>query len=186
MVESLGDNHRGCRNRALLLVGFACALRRSELVALDVDDVVEVAEGLRVTVRRSKSDQEGEGRIIGVPFGSHIETCPVRAWRRWLEMSGISSGPAFRPLHRRDLGTDRLSARSIANIVKRLATRAGIDPCEVSGHSLRAGLATEAAKAGVPERVIAATTGHKGTMMLRRYIRDGSLFRENAAAAVGL
>jgi site-specific recombinase XerD len=186
MVDRLGDDLRGSRNRALVLLGFSAALRRSELVALDVDDIAEVPEGLRVTVRRSKSDQEGEGRVIGVPYGSHLQTCPVRAWRQWLEASGITEGPAFRPLHRGELGKSRLTDRSVANTLKRLAAKAGIAPEEVSGHSLRAGLATEAAKAGVPERVIAATTGHRGTMMLRRYIRDGNLFRENAAARVGL
>src|ERR1019366_6187177 len=114
-------------------------------------------------------------------------TCPVRAWRAWLEVSCITEGAALRPLDRHGrIGTARLSAQAMALVVKRHAARTGLDPDEVSGHSLRAGLATSAAAAGVPERVIAEQTGHKGTAMLRRYIREGSLFRENAAGAVGL
>jgi len=111
----------------------------------------------------------------------------VRAWRAWLEVSGITEGPAFRPVDRHDrISTTRPSAQAVALVLKRHAGRAGLDPGEVAGHSLRAGLATSAAAAGVPERVIAELTGHRGTAMLRRYIREGSLFRENAAGAVGL
>ncbi len=176
-----------CRDRALLLIGYAGALRRSELVGLDVGDVVEGANGLTVTIRRSKTDQEGVGRTVGIPYGRKRPTCPVRAWRTWLIIAGISEGPAFRPVRRSgQVGAARLSSQSIARIVKRHASAAGLDPRQVAAHSLRAGLATSAAAAGVPERVIANTTGHKGTTMLRKYIREGSLFRENAAAAVGL
>jgi len=138
-------------------------------------------------LRRSKTDQEGAGRIIGIPYGSNPVTCPVRAWRGWLEVSGITEGCAFRPVDRHGhIGATRLSGQAVALVLKRHAARAGLDPAEVAGHSLRAGLATSAAAAGVPERVIAEQTGHKGTAMLRRYIREGSLFRENAASAVGL
>lgn len=187
MVAHCGDHPAGYRDRALLLVGFAGALRRSELVALEVDDVTESADGLTLRLRRSKTDQEGAGRLVGVPYGSNPATCPVRAWRRWREVSGIATGPAFRPVDRKGrVGANRLGDGSVAAIVKRHAAAAGIDPESVAGHSLRAGLATAAAEAGVPERIIAATTGHKGTAMLRRYIREGSLFRENAAGAVGL
>lgn len=186
MVAYAGDHPAGHRDRALLLLGFAGALRRSELVALDVEDVTASADGLTLRLRRSKTDQEGQGRVVGIPYGSNPATCPVRAWQRWLA-SGIESGPAFRPVDRKGrVGGERLGARSVAEIVKRHAAAAGLDPEQVAGHSLRAGLATAAAAAGVPERVIAATTGHKGTAMLRRYIREGSLFRENAAAEVGL
>jgi site-specific recombinase XerD len=187
MLQHAGDHPAGHRDRALLLLGFAGALRRSELVALDVEDVTESADGLTLRLRRSKTDQEGHGRAVGIPYGSNPSTCPVRAWRRWLDVSGISSGPAFRPVDRSGrVSGDRLGDRSVAEIVKRYAAAAGLDPEQVAGHSLRAGLATSAAAAGVSERVIAATTGHKGTAMLRRYIREGSLFRENAAAQVGL
>jgi integrase len=187
MLQRLGSDPAGCRDRALLLLGFAGALRRSELVGLDVADITEGTDGLTVRLRRSKADQEGAGRTIGIPYGSNPATCPVRAWRAWLEVSDITEGPAFRPVDRHGrIGTTRLSGQAVALVVKRRAARAGLDPNEVAGHSLRAGLATSAAAAGVPERVIAATTGHRGTAMLRRYIREGSLFRENAASAVGL
>ena len=187
MLEGLGTDPAGCRDRALLLLDFAGALRRSELVGLDVAHITEGTDGLTVRLRRSKTDQEGAGRTIGVPFGSNPVTCPVRAWLAWLEISGITEGPAFCPVDRHDhIGTTRLSGQAVALVLKRHAARVGLDPAEFAGHSLRAGLATSAAAAGVPERVIADQTGHRGTAMLRRYIREGSLFRENAASAVGL
>jgi site-specific recombinase XerD len=187
MVEGLGTDPAGCRDRALLLLGFAGALRRSELVGLDVADFTEGTDGFTVRLRRSKTDQEGAGRTVGIPYGTNSATCPVRAWRAWLEVSGITEGPAFRSVDRHGhLGATGLSAQVVALVLKRHAAQAGLDPKEVAGHSLRAGLATSAAAAGVPERVIADQTGHKGTAMLRKYIREGSLFRENAASAVGL
>jgi integrase len=187
MLQGLGTDPAGCRDRALLLLGFAGALRRSELVGLDVADLTGGTDGLTVCLRRSKTDQEGAGRTLGIPFGSNLATCPVRAWRAWLALSSITEGPAFRPVDRHGhIGPTRLSGQAVALVLKRHAARAGLDPGEVAGHSLRAGLATSAAAAGVPERVIAEQTGHKGTAMLRRYIREGSLFRENAASAVGL
>jgi integrase len=187
MLDVLDIDLAGCRDRALLLLGFAGALRRSELVGLDVADLTEGTDGLRVRLQRSKTDQEGVGRTVGIPYGSNPVTCPVRAWLAWLEVSGITEGAAFRPVDRHGrIGTTRLSGQAVALVLKRHAARAGLDPGEMAGHSLRAGLATSAAAAGVPERVIAEQTGHKGTAMLRRYIREGSLFRENAASAVGL
>ena len=187
MLEGLATDRAGCRDRALLLLGFAGALRRSELVGLDVADITEGPDGLTVRLRRSKTDQEGAGRTVGIPYGSKPVTCPIRAWRAWLEVSGITEGAAFRPVDRHGhMGATRLSGQAVALVLKRHAARAGLDPVEVAGHSLRAGLATSAAAAGVPERVIANQTGHKGTAMLRRYIRERSLFRENAASAVGL
>jgi integrase len=150
-------------------------------------DITEGTDGLTVRLRYLKTDQEGTGRTVGIPYGSNPVTCPVRAWRAWLEVSGVTDGAAFRPVDRHGhIGATGLSAPAVALVLKRHAARAGLDPGEVAGHSLRAGLATSAASAGVPERVIAEETGHKGTAMLRRYIREGSLFRENAASAVGL
>jgi integrase len=187
ILQGLGGDMGGCRDRALLLLGFAGALRRSELVGLDVDDVTGGSDGLTVHLRRSKTDQEGAGRTVGIPYGSNPVTCPVRAWRAWLEVSGITDGAAFRPVDRHGyFGAARLSGHAVALVLKRHAARVGLDAAEFAGHSLRAGLATSAAAAGVPERVIAEQTGHKGTAVLRRYIREGSLFRENAASAVGL
>ena len=149
-------------------------------------DVTEGADGLTVHLRRSKTDQEGAGRTVGVPYGSNPATCPVRAWRAWLELSSITEGAAFRPVDRHGrIGATRLTAQAVALVLKRHAARAGLDPGEVAGHSLRAGLATSAAAAGVPERVIAEQTGHKGTAVLRRYIREGSLFRGTPPARLG-
>lgn len=186
LVAALPETTGGTRDRALLLLGFAGAFRRSELVALDVADVELVRDGAIVTVRRSKTDQEGEGRKVGIPRGKHAATCPVRALTAWLErISG--PGPIFRAVDR--LGrvrATRLSDRDVARIVKRAAVAAGLDPKRYAGHSLRAGLATSAAAAGVGEREIMNQTGHRSVAMVRRYIRDGSLFRGNAAAALGL
>jgi site-specific recombinase XerD len=178
----------GLRDRALLLFGFAAALRRSELVALDVADVTETADGLKLRIRKSKTDQEAAGRVIGIPYGSHRQTCPVRAWRDWLGASGISGGSAaWRPINRHGhLADTRLSDKAVALIVKRSAERAGLDPTEFSGHSLRAGLVTAAAAAGVPTHVIQRQSGHKTLTVLHGYIREGDLFRDNAAAKVGL
>jgi integrase len=174
MLEGLGIDPAGCRDRALLLLGFAGALRRSELVGLDVADITEGVDGLTVHLRRSKTDQEGAGRTVGIPFGSNPVTCPARAWRAWLEVSGITEGHAFCPVDRHGhMGTTRLSGNAVALVLKRHAARVGLDPSEVAGHSLRACLATSAAAAGVPERVIAQQTGHRGTAMLRRYIPRG-------------
>jgi site-specific recombinase XerD len=195
MVDALPSSTLGVRDRALLLLGFAGAFRRSELVGLDVADVRPTADGLVVTLRRSKTDQEGAGREVGIPYGSTPATCPVRAVRAWLEVhahrANLAFGTVALPLfhrvdrHGRQL-PGRLSDRAVARVVQRTARAAGLDAATYAGHSLRAGLATSAAAADVPERVIAQQTGHKSMTVLRRYIRSGSLFRENAAARVGL
>jgi site-specific recombinase XerD len=188
MVETLSPTAViGVRDRALLLVGFAGAFRRSELVSLDVADVMFSSDGLVVQLRHSKTDQEGEGRKVGLPFGSNPLTCPVRSLRAWLGVAVIARGPIFRPVDRHgNVADTRLTDQSVALIVKRRAKAAGLDPEKYAGHSLRSGLATAAAMADVSERAIMAQTGHKSLPMVRRYIRDGSLFRSNAAAAVGL
>jgi len=187
MVHQLPSSLLGDRDRALLLVGFAGAFRRSELVSLDVSEVDLTRDGAIITLRRSKTDQEGQGRKVGIPYGSRPETCPVRALERWLEVSGITHGALYRPINRHGhLQPGRLSDKAVALVVKRYAEAAGLDPARYAGHSLRAGLATSAAAAGASERAIMAQTGHRSVNMVRRYIRDGSLFRENAAAAVGL
>lgn len=187
MVAALSEGLIGIRDRALLLVGFAGAFRRSELVGLDVEDVEFAREGLVVRIRRSKTDQEGQGHVIGIPYGSNPATCPVRALRAWLKASGINSGPVFRPVNRHgQVLPRRLSDKAVALIVKRAAEAAGLDPARYAGHSLRAGFATAAAAAGAPERAIMAQTRHKSVTVARRYIRLGSLWAENAAARVGL
>jgi integrase len=187
MVGELPEGILGQRDRALLLLGFAGAFRRSELVAIDREDVTFSREGAVVTVRRSKTDQEGAGQKKGIPYGSRPDTCPVRALQDWIETAGITTGPLFRPLNRHgQVLPGRLSDKGVARVVKRYAEAAGMDPSQYAGHSLRAGLATSAAAAGISERAIMAQTGHRSERMVRRYIRDGSLFRENAAAGVGL
>jgi len=187
MINGLPSGIRGARDQAMLLVGFAGALRRSELVGLDVAAVVQMDAGALLTLRRSKTDQEGEGRQVGIPYGSHRETCPVRSLRYWLEVSEISDGPIFRPIDRGgSVGVSQLSDRSVALIIQRAARRVNLDPTLFSGHSLRAGLATAAAAAGVAENDIARTTGHRSVSVLRRYIRTATAFDRNAAASVGL
>lgn len=175
----------GLRDRALLLVGFSGAFRRSELVAIDVEDLDDREGGLVVHVRRSKADQEGKGAELGIPYAEDTDRCPVRALRAWLEAAGIDEGAVFRGVDRwGKVRASRLSSQSVALVVKRHAKAAGLDPDRFAGHSLRAGLATAAAEAGVREDVIQGQTRHKSVEMLRTYVRRGSLFRENAAAAV--
>lgn len=186
MVRSLRPGVIGTRDRALLLIGFAGAFRRSELVALQFEDVQFTSDGLVVTLRRSKTDQEGEGRKVGIPYGSNPDTCPVRALKEWLETAAIESGPLFRSITRHGRIGASMSGCAVALVVKQYASDAGLERASVAGHSLRAGLATSAAIAGASERSIMNQTGHRSAQMVRRYIRDASLFHENAAAKVGL
>ena len=187
LVATLGDDPADLRDRAIILVGFAGAFRRSELASLDTADVAFDRAGLVVHLRRSKTDQAGAGLKKGIPYGSNPDTCPVRSLRDWLDAAGIVEGAIFRPIDRHGhIKAQRLSDRAVAEIVKKCARAAGLDPADYAGHSLRAGLATAAAQAGVSERAIMQQTGHTSVTMVRRYIRDGSLFRENAAAGVGL
>jgi len=187
MVDATGAGLIGARDRALVLLGFAGAFRRSELVGLNVEDCVFDKDGLTVTLRRSKTDQDGAGRKIGIPYGSNPETCPVRTVQAWLEIVGIDGGPLFRSISRHgQVQPGRLSGIDVSRVVKKLAERAGLDPAKYAGHSLRAGHATSAAIAGASERSIMKQTGHRSVQMVRRYIRDGSLFRENSAGKLGL
>jgi integrase len=176
----------GTRDRALLLVGFAGAFRPSELVALDMADLQFTGDGLVITLRRSKVDQEGEGRKLGIPYGTNPDTCPVRSLKAWLEAGGIESGPVFCSITRHGKIGARLSSYAVALVVEQYAGALGLDAATYAGHSLRAGLATSAAIAGASERAIMNQTGHRSAAMVRRYIRDGNLFRENTAARVGL
>src|ERR1035438_2586385 len=187
MVDATDASTIGIRDRALVLLGFAGAFRRSELVGLDVDDRVFSKDGLTVTLRRSKVDQEGVGRKIGIPYGSNPETCPVRTMQAWIEQAAITAGPVFRSINRHGhVKAGRLSGIDVARVVKKLVDRAGLDASQYAGHSLRAGHATSAAIAGASERSIMNQTGHKSVQMVRRYIRDGNLFRENSAGKLGL
>ena len=187
MVNSSDEGLIGLRDRALVLLGFAGAFRRSELVALDASDLDFNRDGLTVTLRRSKTDQEGRGRRVGVPYGSNPHTCPVRTLQEWLERSDGIEGPVFRSISRHGAAQQgSLSPVDVARIVKKLAKRAGLDSDKYSGHSLRAGHATSAAAAGASERSIMDQTGHRSVQMVRRYIREASLFRENSAGKLGL
>jgi site-specific recombinase XerD len=187
MVDATDAGLIGIRDRALILLGFAGAFRRSELIGLDVEDCTFGKDGLTIALRRSKIDQEGMGRRIGIPYGANPETCPVRNVQSWIERAGIAAGPLFRSLNRHGrLQARRLSGIDVARIVKKLALRAGLDSAKYAGHSLRAGHATSAAIAGASERSIMNQTGHKSVQMVRRYIREGSLFRENSAGKLGL
>ena len=181
MLATLPHDLRGHRDRAMLLIGFGGAMRRSELVALDVGDLTLEDPGLRIMIRRSKNDQEARGREVGVARGSSTATDPVAAVESWLEAAHLESGPLFRPVDRSGrVVAARLSDRAVSRIVQRAASRAGLDPERRSGHSLRAGFATEAAAAGAPELAIMRTTGHRSETMVRRYIRSGSLWADSA------
>ena len=184
MVAGLDMGMKSIRDRALILIGFAGAFRRSELVGLDFADIDHVSHGIVITLRKSKTDQEGLGRKIGIPFARGL-VCPVLALKAWLEKANITDGPIFRPVDRHGHIIDtRLSGEAVAVIVKERAKAAGLDPSKYSGHSLRAGLATSAATAGVASWKIRQQTGHASDAMLNRYIRDGELFRDNAAGAI--
>ncbi len=184
VLAAMGDSLKDARDKALLLVGFAGGFRRSELVAIECADVEPVRQGIVVHVRRSKTDQEGAGRKVGIPHG-RTRWCPVTALSDWLARSGIEDGPVFRRVDRHgNLLDARLSGEAVSLVVKERASGAGLDPGEYSGHSLRAGLATSAAAAGVSSWKIRQQTGHASDAMLARYIRDGEMFVDNAAGAL--
>lgn len=183
MVDSL-DGVKGLRDRALLLIGFAGAFRRSELVGLQYSDIEFVEQGLVIHLRKSKTDQEGEGRKIAIPFARGT-VCPVLAIRDWLELSKITEGSLFRPVTRHGkIESTMLSTQAVAVIVKERSKAIGLDSSKFSGHSLRAGLVTSAAQAGVSLWKIRQQTGHKSDVMLNRYIRNANLFIDNAAGLI--
>lgn len=180
MISHCPRTLSGIRDRALLTFGFSGAFRRSEIAALDVSDLDFVAEGLRVRIRRSKTDQDGAGQEIAIPNGRLLK--PVAAVRTWLEASQISEGPIFRPVSRSGnvRGSGRLTADSIARIVKAYAGVAGYDACDFSGHSLRAGFVTTAADCDVNETRIMEVTRHRDLRTVRTYIRRANMFKGNA------
>lgn len=183
MVRGL-SGIKGSRDKALLLIGFAGAFRRSELVSLTVEDVEHVKQGIVIHLRRSKTDQAGEGRKIAIPYARGT-VCPVHALQEWLDLSGITNGLIFRGITRHGKMADEgLSPQSVALIVKERATAVGLDATKYAGHSLRAGLVTSAAQAGVSSWKIRQQTGHKSEAMLLRYIRDANIFNDNAAGGV--
>ena len=179
MVQEL-RGMRGLRDRALLLLGFAGALRRSELVALNVDNVQFNEEGMVLHLRRSKTDQAGLGRDIAIPR-VRGRYCPCRCLSDWLKVSGITAGAVFRPVNRYEqVLPHRLSAQSVALVIKRHTLRVGLDPALYAGHSLRAGFVTNAVQRGASAASICAQTGHRSDAMMQRYVRAGQMFRDNA------
>lgn len=184
ILSMIGDRPIDLRDKALLLIGFAGAFRRSELVGLNVPDVEHARQGIILHLRRSKTDQEGQGRKIGVPFG-RSQWCPISHLDEWVKASNITEGPLFRPIGKGgNIQSARLSGEAVNLIVKKRARQAGFDPEPYSGHSLRAGLATSAASAGASAWKIRQQTGHASDAMLNRYIRDGDLFNSNASGWV--
>lgn len=192
-----GTALRARRDKAMLLLGFAAALRRSELAAVRTEHLSFTPDGLRLLIPRSKSDQEGAGQVVGVAYGSRAETCPVRAVRSYVAAASRElanhgrpsplSGPVFRSVDRWGrLGRKAITGRTVANVVKEYAEAAGLDPTLYAGHSLRAGFATTAARAGKPDRAIQKQTRHKSAAMLAEYVREGRLFDENASEGIGL
>jgi integrase len=175
---------KGVRDKALLLTGFAGAFRRSELVALQVADIQFVKEGAVIRIRRSKTDQIGCGRRIAIPY-ARGKTCPVTAIQVWIEQADITDGCLFRRINKYGTVMNAgITPQSVALVVKERAQAAGLDAAQYSGHSLRAGLATSAAKAGVAGWKIRQQTGHKSDAMLNRYIRDSQLFVDNANSRI--
>ncbi|MEM0960934.1 MAG: site-specific integrase [Bacteroidota bacterium] len=192
-----GTALRARRDKAMLLLGFAAALRRSELAAVETGNLSFSPDGLRLLIPRSKSDQEGAGQVVGVAYGERAGTCPVRAVRSYLAAASREladqgrpsplSGPVFRSVDRWGrLGRRAITGRTVANVVKQYAEAAGLDPSLYAGHSLRAGFATTAARAGKPDRAIQKQTRHKSAAMLAEYVREGRLFDENASEGIGL
>ena len=185
-VALMGDSLQDTRDKAILLLGLAGAFRRSELVALDVADLDFRDQGVVVTLKRSKTNQEGRAETKDIGYGSHALTCPVRALKKWILEGGIAEGPVFRPVTRLEGGQNRLGDRAIARIVKGAAQRIGLAPELFSGHSLRAGFVTQGYREGVPESDIMQQTGHRSREVLAKYRREGERFRTNLSAKVGL
>ena len=173
------------RNRTIILVGFGGGFRRTELISIDYEDIDFVEEGIKIILRRSKTDQFGEGLIKGLPYFTNEKYCPVTSLKNWLTLSKIKTGPIFRRFAKGSILTNhRLTDQSVVLIIKKYLKIAGIENKNFSGHSLRSGFATVAAESGADERSIMAMTGHKTTQMVRRYIRDANIFKNNALSKI--
>ena len=179
--ESNIEDVKKLRDKSVILVGFGGGFRRTELISIDYEDLEFVSEGLKITIKKSKTDQFGEGMVKGLPYFTYETYCPVINLRKWLEKSKIKSGPIFRRFLKGSTLTDkRLTDQSVVLIIKKYLNLAGIENKNFAGHSLRSGFATVAAESGADERSIMAMTGHKTTQMVRRYIRNANLFKNNA------
>ena len=175
------------RDKSIILIGFSGGFRRNEIVSLDYEDLDFVYEGLKITLKKSKTDQFGEGSIKALPYFENNVYCPVTTLKRWINISKISKGPLFRRFSKGSkLTSNRLTDQTVALLIKEYLNKAGIDNKNYSGHSLRSGFATTAAEAGAEERSIMTMTGHKSTEMVRRYIKEANLFKNNALKKVKL
>ena len=181
------DEIKKIRDRTIILIGFSGGFRRNEIVSLDYDDLDFVPEGLKLTLKRSKTDQFGEGTLKGLPYFDSSQYCPVLSLKKWIETSNINSGPLFRRFSKGSkLTENKLTDQTVALLIKKYLNLAGIDSKNYSGHSLRSGFATSAAESGAEERSIMAMTGHKSTEMVRRYIKEANLFKNNALNKIKL
>ena len=179
--EQKNEDIKKLRDRSIILIGFSGGFRRNEIVSLDYDDLDFVEEGLKIQIRRSKTDQFGEGSVKALPYFDSSKYCPVISLKNWIEISKIESGPLFRRFVKGSkLSENRLTDQTVALLIKEYLKIAGIDNKNYSGHSLRSGFATSAAESGAEERSIMAMTGHKSTEMVRRYIKEANLFKNNA------
>ena len=169
------------RDRSIILIGFSGGFRRNEIVSLDYDDLDFVHEGLKINLKRSKTDQFGEGFTKALPYFDNLQYCPVASLKKWIEISKITSGALFRRIYKgSNLSENRLTNQTVALLIKKYLNLIGVDSKNYSGHSLRSGFATSAAESGAEERSIMTMTGHKSTEMVRRYINDANLFKNNA------
>ena len=179
--EQNNEDIKKLRDRSIILIGFSGGFRRNEIVSLDYDDLDFVEEGLKIQIRRSKTDQFGEGSVKALPYFDSSKYCPVISLKNWIEISKIESGPLFRRFVKGSkLSKNRLTDQTVALLIKEYLNLAGINSKNYSGHSLRSGFATSAAESGAEERSIMAMTGHKSTDMVRRYIKEANLFKNNA------
>jgi len=185
--EQKKEEIKKLRDRSIILIGFSGGFRRNEIVSLNFDDLDFVPEGLKIRIKRSKTDQFGEGAIKALPYFENQQYCPVVSLEKWLKISKINTGPLFRRFSKSlKLSENRLSDQTVALLIKEYLELAGIDSKNYSGHSLRSGFATSAAESGAEERSIMAMTGHKSTEMVRRYIKEANLFKNNALNKIKL
>jgi site-specific recombinase XerD len=185
--EEIIEKIKKLRDRSIILIGFSGGFRRNEIVSLDYDDLDFVPEGLKISLRRSKTDQFGEGLIKAIPYFDNTQYCPVVSLKNWIEISKINTGPLFRRFTKGSkLSEKRLTDQTVALIIKKYLKLTGVDSKNYSGHSLRSGFATSAAESGAEERSIMAMTGHKSTEMVRRYIKEANLFKNNALNKIKL
>ena len=183
--EEKNEKIKKLRDRTIILLGFSGGFRRNEIVSLDYEDLEFLQEGLKVNLKRSKTDQFGDGFAKGLPYFENSQYCPVVSTSKWIEISKINSGPLFRRFTKGSkLSNKRLSDQTVALLIKDYLKIAGIESRNYSGHSLRSGFATSAAESGAEERSIMAMTGHKTTEMVRRYIKEANLFKNNALSKI--